>query len=208
VGKAWRCPGPAGAQRPSPSWRWAPSVRAGWSDVYRLAAVIAPTGLSAERMAWCSQPSRGSSELPLWAHCRPSDDAGQVPQSAAQVGVGVCTVCCVRDGSPSGVRRRYAGGSTRSATARPRGAGRRQRSLHHGVKSDAAAHRIVAPRHGLSKSCSISIRPCSSPIARGWIPSKVEPHEWSGQDALADRTPRSRFTPFPEASLHAASRCS
>jgi len=43
--------------------------------------------------------------------------------------------CCVRDGSPSGARHRYPGGSTRSATARPRAAGRRPGPKRPGIGS-------------------------------------------------------------------------
>jgi hypothetical protein len=47
--------------------------------------------------------------------------------------------CCVRDGCPSGARRRYPGGSTRSATARPRAAGRRPVPRRPGSSASASA---------------------------------------------------------------------
>lgn len=50
----------------------------------------------------------------------------------------------VRDGSPSGARRRYPGDSTRSATARPRAAGRRPR-----ITEPASLHPVITPHFTL-----------------------------------------------------------
>lgn len=123
-----------GIQRPGSGLGGCPGWRSGRRRTERSAA---------------QRPASRSVRQAGLAHAQREGNRARDPRARERAAACLSRLCRpdrvrVRDGSPSGARRRYPGGSTRSATARPRAAGRRPGPQRPGGSAIAAIHAFSA----------------------------------------------------------------